>query len=170
MPRRATAPGRARSLLERQVGLGREGRDADARQVAPSLVDDEATLPAREELPVERKQVVELEAALEREQGAPLELLQRRELALRSEEGGERREVERHPLNSVLARPRDRFADQPLVEPVRRRRAQTRHRRQREGGGRLRDREMQEPLCTAFAVETDREDGVVVSEREERVE
>src|SRR6476659_8840976 len=45
---------------ERQIGLGRERRDADARQVAAPLVDDEAPLPAGQELAVEDEQVVEL--------------------------------------------------------------------------------------------------------------
>ena len=62
--------------LERQVGLGRERGDPDARQVTPTLVDDEPPLPLREELAVEREQVVELEMPLEREQCAPLHLLQ----------------------------------------------------------------------------------------------
>src|SRR5947199_26659 len=44
--------------------LCRQGRDPDARQISPPLVDHEAALPLRKELPVEEQQVVELEAAL----------------------------------------------------------------------------------------------------------
>ena len=51
--------------------------------------------------------------------------------SLGREQRGEGREVQRHALEPRGARPRDRRADQPLVEAVRRR-AQTRHRRQRE--------------------------------------
>ena len=72
-----TVPASPPRALERQVGLGGERRDADPRQVEAPLVDDEAPLPAREELAVEREQVVELEVALEPQQRAPLQLLQR---------------------------------------------------------------------------------------------
>ena len=73
---RPAASRHRRAPLERQVRLGSERGDADARQIAPPLVDDEPPLPAREELAVEEEQVVELELALQREQRAPLQLLQ----------------------------------------------------------------------------------------------
>src|SRR5437667_62425 len=62
-PRRSFAPPR-----ERQVGLGGERGDRDARQVTHVLVHDEPPLPAGEELAVEMQQVIQLEAPFEREQ------------------------------------------------------------------------------------------------------
>src|SRR5205814_1081230 len=81
----------------------------------------------------EQEEVVELEMPLEREERAPLHPLQRRQLGLGREERCERREVQRHVREGVLARPLDRLADEPLVEPVRGR-AQPRHRRERKRG------------------------------------
>src|ERR1051326_7238016 len=114
-PRPSRAP-----PAEGQVRLGRQRGDPDTRQVAPPLVDDEAPLPARQELPVELQQVVELEMPFEREEGSPLDLLQPVELGLRREQGGEGSEVERDAFEASLAGPFDRVADEPLVEAVRR--------------------------------------------------
>ena len=58
-----------------RVRLCRERRERHARQVEPPLVDEEAALPAREELAVEAEQVVELEASFQLQQRQPLKLL-----------------------------------------------------------------------------------------------
>ena len=68
--RQARGGGHRRSLLERQVRLRCEGGNADAREIEPPLVDHEAPFPAREELAIEREQVVELELALQRRSSA----------------------------------------------------------------------------------------------------
>src|SRR5206468_3960971 len=99
-------------------------------------------------------------------QGRGLQLLSARELALRREERGERREVQRHAPIAVVARPVDRLADQPFVESVRYV-PKPRHARQRERTGRMRDREVEEAHRLLPAVVADDEDGVVVAEREE---
>ena len=120
-PSASTRPGGelTRVALERQVRLGRERGDPDPGQVEPPLVDDEAPLPAREELAVEGEQVVELEMALQRQQRAALHGLQAVQLGFGCEQRGERREVQRDVLEAGAARPGDRRADQPLVEAVR---------------------------------------------------
>src|SRR5919198_1332546 len=88
-------PSPALGAAEREVCLGGERGDSDPRQVEPPLVDDEAPLPAREELPIEEEKVVELEAAFQAQQRAPFEPLQVRQLRLRREQSRERREVQR---------------------------------------------------------------------------
>ena len=107
-PRARIKPARGRQrrvALEREVRLRRERGDPDPRQVAPPFVDDEATLPAREELLVEREQVVELEVSFQRAQRAPLQLLLPGQLGVRRKQRGERREVERHVVVVVVTRP-----------------------------------------------------------------
>src|SRR5581483_6376235 len=88
------ARGRPRSL-EREVRLDGERRDSHARQVATPLVDHEALLPGREELPVEEQQVVELEPRLHATECRSLEALREAELCLRREQRCEGREVQR---------------------------------------------------------------------------
>src|SRR5690348_8269066 len=106
-PRRVRS--RAVATAEGQVRLCCERCDPDPRKVEAPLVDDEAALPAREELLVEMQQVVELEAPLHPQEGATLEFLQRRQLALRGEQRRERREVQRDAFDAVRARPYDRL-------------------------------------------------------------
>src|SRR5581483_2746878 len=107
---RPRARGRTRSP-EREVRLGGESREADARQVAPALVDHVPRLPPGKELAVELGEVVELEPALEAAKGCGLEPLRGRQRRLRREERRERREVQRDALVAHDARPRDRLAD-----------------------------------------------------------
>src|SRR5262245_14743378 len=109
-------PSFARAAAERQVRLRGERGDADTRQVELALVDDEPPLPGREELAVEHEQIVQLEATLESQQRAPLELLQGREIRLGREQRREGSEVERDARKTVLARPRDSLGHEPLVE------------------------------------------------------
>src|SRR5207244_1456592 len=78
-------------------------------------------------------------------------------------------EVQRDALDPVLARPGNRLADQPLVEAVRRR-AQPRHRGERQRGRRPAEREVEEAVWPSVLVAADDEERLVVTEPEERVE
>src|SRR5205823_2539329 len=70
---------------------------------------------------------------------------------------------------AVPPRPLDRFADEPLVEAIRRR-AQSGHRGERERTPRPRDREVEEAGRAAARAEADQEEGVLLFEAEQRVE
>src|SRR5262249_534341 len=148
------------AAAERQVRLGRKRRNPDPWKVETPLVDDEAALPAREELPIEEEQVVELEAALQPQERATLEPLQLRELRLGREQSRERREVQGPALEAVLARPRDGLRHEPFVEAVWRR-PQPRHRGQRERRPATGDGEVQEPGRGAVRATPDDEERVL---------
>src|SRR5438045_2975729 len=80
-----------------------------------------------------------------------------------SEEGSERREVQRHAGESLRPRPCDRLADEPLVEAVRHV-AAARHGREGERGARGGDAEVEEPGRRSLLVEADDENGTLVLE------
>ena len=126
-------------------------------------------MPARKELAVEEQQVVELEVPLQPQQRAPLEPLQGGQLRFRREQRGEGCEVQRHVLQTVLACPRNGRADEPLVETVRRR-AESRHRRERKRRAAAADGEVEKTGGQAVRPESDHEQRVLVVQAEERVE
>ena len=84
----------------------------------------------------------------ESQQRVALEPLQLRQLGFRREQRREWCEIQRHPLDALVARPIDCRADEPFIEAVRRV-AKPGHRREGQGRAGPAEREMQEPCDRA---------------------
>ena len=144
---RAQAQARLRASAtpsaQRQVGLGRQCSDADTRQVAAVLVDDEPPFPGGKNLRLKSRRLSSWKwpfSASSARRCTPCSGVRSAPGESSCANGEKLSDTRAIP---VSRRPRDALADQPLVEAVRDR-PEPRHRRQRERPPGACDREVQE--------------------------